>query len=215
MARTGIPESFETYVHALGMWFTVSVYSPGPEHFVAVFDVITERKRGRGPAPGPRRAAPPAGALSGGLLHAQARRPDHYSRHGERQHRAIAGSDAGGGCFVRVVAGTFASRRPRPRHVRRDQGVRPRRLLHGIPPPAPGWDLPLDRRSQPRVARCGRPTGRGRGRVDGHHAAQAVAKRGVAARTATELVLSRGNGRTCAVGQGPARISRSTARWPR
>ena len=45
VARTGIPESFERYVHALGMWFTVSVYSPGKEHFVAVFDVITERKR--------------------------------------------------------------------------------------------------------------------------------------------------------------------------
>ena len=27
------------------MWFAISVYSPGKEHFVAVFDVITERKQ--------------------------------------------------------------------------------------------------------------------------------------------------------------------------
>ena len=33
------------YVHALGMWFSVSVYSPGKEHFGAVFDVITKRKQ--------------------------------------------------------------------------------------------------------------------------------------------------------------------------
>ena len=45
MALTGVPERFETYVHALGMWFTVSVYSPRKEHFVAVFDVISERKQ--------------------------------------------------------------------------------------------------------------------------------------------------------------------------
>ena len=45
VALTGAPESFETYVQALGMWFAISVYSPSLEHFVAVFDVITERKR--------------------------------------------------------------------------------------------------------------------------------------------------------------------------
>ena len=45
VARTGVPEQFETYVNALGMWFSVSVYSPGKDHFVAVFDVITKRKR--------------------------------------------------------------------------------------------------------------------------------------------------------------------------
>jgi len=28
------------------MWFSISVYSPGPDHFVAVFDVISDRKRG-------------------------------------------------------------------------------------------------------------------------------------------------------------------------
>ena len=45
VARTGVPERFETYVEALGMWFSISVYSPQREHFVAVFDVITERKQ--------------------------------------------------------------------------------------------------------------------------------------------------------------------------
>jgi diguanylate cyclase (GGDEF)-like protein len=45
VARGGPPESFETYVAALDTWFAVSVYSPEPEHFVALFEVITERKR--------------------------------------------------------------------------------------------------------------------------------------------------------------------------
>ncbi len=45
VAITGKPERFETYVRALDMWFAVSVHSPAREHFVAVFDVITERKR--------------------------------------------------------------------------------------------------------------------------------------------------------------------------
>jgi PAS domain S-box-containing protein len=45
VASTGNPERFENYVEALKMWFSISVYSPGKEYFVAVFDVITERKR--------------------------------------------------------------------------------------------------------------------------------------------------------------------------
>jgi PAS domain S-box-containing protein len=45
VATTGVPERFETYVDALEMWFSIAVYSPAKEHFVAVFDVITERKR--------------------------------------------------------------------------------------------------------------------------------------------------------------------------
>ena len=45
VAQTGVPERFETYVQALQMWFAISVYSPSKEHFVAVFDVITERKQ--------------------------------------------------------------------------------------------------------------------------------------------------------------------------
>ncbi len=44
-ALTGTPERFETYVEALGMWFSISVYSPEKGYFVTVFDVITERKQ--------------------------------------------------------------------------------------------------------------------------------------------------------------------------
>ena len=45
VALTGLPEKFETYVDPLGFWFSTSVYSTDREHFVAVFDNITERKR--------------------------------------------------------------------------------------------------------------------------------------------------------------------------
>ncbi len=45
VALTGEPEQFEVYVKALSTWFSISVYSPQREYFVAVFDVITERKR--------------------------------------------------------------------------------------------------------------------------------------------------------------------------
>ncbi|MEN6617679.1 MAG: PAS domain S-box protein, partial [Syntrophorhabdus sp.] len=45
VASTGIPERFERYVEVLNMWFAISVYSPRKGYFVAVFDVITERKR--------------------------------------------------------------------------------------------------------------------------------------------------------------------------
>jgi PAS domain S-box-containing protein len=45
VARTGVPERFENYMKALGMWFSISVYSPQTEHFVAVFDVITDQKQ--------------------------------------------------------------------------------------------------------------------------------------------------------------------------
>ena len=38
------PDKFEFYLQALDMWFSMSVYSPAPEHFIAVFDIITERK---------------------------------------------------------------------------------------------------------------------------------------------------------------------------
>ncbi len=46
VARTGVPEKFETFVDALGIWFAISVYSPRKGHFVALFDNISERKRG-------------------------------------------------------------------------------------------------------------------------------------------------------------------------
>ncbi len=45
IALTGQPERFESFVKTLDKWFAVSAYSPGPEQFVAIFDVITERKR--------------------------------------------------------------------------------------------------------------------------------------------------------------------------
>ena len=45
VALTGKPEHFETYVDALADWYEISVYSPRQEHFVAIFDVITERKQ--------------------------------------------------------------------------------------------------------------------------------------------------------------------------
>jgi len=45
VAAGGPPERFEMFVQALQLWFAISVYSPARGHFVAVFDVITERKR--------------------------------------------------------------------------------------------------------------------------------------------------------------------------
>jgi PAS domain S-box-containing protein len=45
VAQGGISEKIESYVAALQMWFAISVYCPEPDHFVTVFDVITERKQ--------------------------------------------------------------------------------------------------------------------------------------------------------------------------
>jgi len=45
VANGGDPEQFEEYVESLKMWFFVSVYCPKQGYFVAVFDVITERKK--------------------------------------------------------------------------------------------------------------------------------------------------------------------------
>jgi two-component system, cell cycle sensor histidine kinase and response regulator CckA len=47
VARTGIPDRFEYHLAALDMWLELSVYRPAPDHFVAVFEVITERYRTR------------------------------------------------------------------------------------------------------------------------------------------------------------------------
>ena len=44
VAQGGKPESFEMFVAGLQQWFSVSVYCPQPDHFVALFDVVTERK---------------------------------------------------------------------------------------------------------------------------------------------------------------------------
>ncbi len=45
VALSGVPERFETHIDSLGMWFSISVYSQKKEHFVALFDVITQRKK--------------------------------------------------------------------------------------------------------------------------------------------------------------------------
>ncbi|MBF8270412.1 MAG: PAS domain S-box, partial [Gammaproteobacteria bacterium] len=45
VAMTGQPERFEVFVESLQQWFSISAYCPKPEHFVAVFDIITERRR--------------------------------------------------------------------------------------------------------------------------------------------------------------------------
>jgi len=45
VARTGNPGRFEIDFLPLRIWFTITVYCPQPNHFVAVFDNITERKR--------------------------------------------------------------------------------------------------------------------------------------------------------------------------
>lgn len=45
VALTGQPEIFEIDLKQLGVWLSISVYSPEREYFVAVFDIITERKR--------------------------------------------------------------------------------------------------------------------------------------------------------------------------
>jgi len=45
VAATGRAERFEIYLEPLAMWFSISVYSPQKEYFVAVFDVITGRKQ--------------------------------------------------------------------------------------------------------------------------------------------------------------------------
>jgi PAS domain S-box-containing protein len=48
VASTGQSERFETYLESLGIWFSISVYSPRKDHFVAVFDDITARKQSEG-----------------------------------------------------------------------------------------------------------------------------------------------------------------------
>ncbi len=45
VALTGKPERFEIFIGSLGIWFSISVYSTEKDHFVAVFDNITERKQ--------------------------------------------------------------------------------------------------------------------------------------------------------------------------
>lgn len=45
VAITGKPEKFELFVNAMQAWYSVSSYSPQLNHFVIIFDDITERKK--------------------------------------------------------------------------------------------------------------------------------------------------------------------------
>ena len=45
VSKTGKPERFEIFFEVLQKWFLVSLYCPDHGYFVAVFDVITERKQ--------------------------------------------------------------------------------------------------------------------------------------------------------------------------
>ncbi|MCW3082835.1 MAG: hypothetical protein JWP12_201 [Bacteroidetes bacterium] len=44
IVSSGKPEKFETYVSVLERWFSISIYSPGKDHIVALVDNITEQK---------------------------------------------------------------------------------------------------------------------------------------------------------------------------
>jgi hypothetical protein len=43
VALTGIPEKFEMFINSLGLWYSVSAYSPEKGFFVAIFDVISKQ----------------------------------------------------------------------------------------------------------------------------------------------------------------------------
>ncbi len=45
VSLSGEPETFEMYFKPLKIWMNLSVYMPEKEHFVAVFDNITQRKK--------------------------------------------------------------------------------------------------------------------------------------------------------------------------
>jgi len=45
VSRSGQPEQLEYFLAALNEWLSISVYSPQPDYFVVIFDVITKRKR--------------------------------------------------------------------------------------------------------------------------------------------------------------------------
>lgn len=45
VARSRVPECFETYLEALNVWFSISVFSPRLGEFVAVFNDVSTQKR--------------------------------------------------------------------------------------------------------------------------------------------------------------------------
>ncbi|MFH1469278.1 MAG: PAS domain-containing protein, partial [Pseudomonadota bacterium] len=48
VALTGVDARFERYSDVLGRWFSVVAYCPEPEHFVTIFEDITERVEAAG-----------------------------------------------------------------------------------------------------------------------------------------------------------------------
>jgi len=70
VALTGQPEAFETYVDTLGIWFSITVYSPRKEYFVAVFNNITVRKQTEAAIQHASRAIATLGAVNHELVHA-------------------------------------------------------------------------------------------------------------------------------------------------
>ena len=45
VASTGNPDKFEIYVESLKSWFSISAYSPEKGYFIAIFDLINDRKK--------------------------------------------------------------------------------------------------------------------------------------------------------------------------
>jgi len=45
VAAGGGAEAFESFVVPLGRWLSISVFSPAPDHFVAVFEDVTQRRQ--------------------------------------------------------------------------------------------------------------------------------------------------------------------------
>jgi diguanylate cyclase (GGDEF)-like protein/PAS domain S-box-containing protein len=45
VADGGPPESFVMHVRSMAQWFSISTYSPRPEHLVLMLDTVTERKK--------------------------------------------------------------------------------------------------------------------------------------------------------------------------
>ena len=68
VALSGQPERFESYLKSLDKWFSVSVSSPQKEYFLAVFDVITERKRLAAELQASRKNTVPSSALGEGIV---------------------------------------------------------------------------------------------------------------------------------------------------
>lgn len=45
VALTGEPEKIETNIKPLGLWLSITLYSPEKDYFIAIFDNVTERRR--------------------------------------------------------------------------------------------------------------------------------------------------------------------------